>query len=359
MRGYGSIVDVNYFFLVRSVFLLTYSIFCQHPPRLNEVLKYMSEAIISRRGSGGGSSGGGTLRTEIIAFNTNWVVPNHIGSISVRLFGGGSAGYGGEQGGCGGWMNNKDLSLSNGIVVPITIGIGGKMLNTSGISGGTTSFGTYLSANGGTNIAGGSGGGGSNGRYGGGTGYQFGGGGGKISVQFVNINYEGGDGGIWGGGGGGNGKGGTYGGNGCVRLGSAENGTNTMSNSSVPVNMRGYGIAGQSTYGAGGGGFGGNGGNGVYSPSGQRGMCGGGGGYGIGASGGNAGMYQYGDGGGGGGGGYNSRGGNGGMSWGGGGGGGYGDGGGGTALGVDGGIGAGGAGTGKGGNGICIVEYYQ
>ena len=159
MRLHGSIVDVNRFFLVRRNTLLTNFLFRQHPPRLNEVLKYMSEAIISRRGSGGGSSGGGTLRTEVIAFTTNWVVPNHIGDISEKIFGGGaSGGYstggaGGGRGGCGGWMNNSNLNLSNGSTIPVTIGLGGNqhyIIYNGSVSGGTTSFGSYLSANGGS-----------------------------------------------------------------------------------------------------------------------------------------------------------------------------------------------------------------
>ena len=48
----------------------------------------MAEAIISRRGSSG-SSGGGNLISQIITYNQNYTIPNHIGSISVLLFGGG------------------------------------------------------------------------------------------------------------------------------------------------------------------------------------------------------------------------------------------------------------------------------
>ena len=163
----------------------------------------MAEAIISRRGYG--IDGKPQLRTETITGNTNWIVPLTRGnnSISVRLFGGGAAGTQ-SYGGGGGWMNNGEFTnLTPNQIIQITIGDGGNNIGTQ--SGGTTSFGTYLSANGGSGINGGSGGGG----WEGGKGYQFGGGGG---------NANGGDGGIWGGGGGGfyknGGNGGTYGGGG-------------------------------------------------------------------------------------------------------------------------------------------------
>ena len=79
---------------------------CQHPPLL-EVLKYMSEAIISRRGWGeNGKPIVPELRTEMIQLNYNWTVPGTIsGPVSVRIFGGGAAGTS-FQGGGGGYMNN-------------------------------------------------------------------------------------------------------------------------------------------------------------------------------------------------------------------------------------------------------------
>lgn len=43
-----------------------------------------------------------TLRTKLIQTNQNWIVPNHKGTISVRIFGG-EGGYGrGADGGNGG-----------------------------------------------------------------------------------------------------------------------------------------------------------------------------------------------------------------------------------------------------------------
>ena len=336
MRQYDSVVDVNRcLYRVRSV-LLTLLYFCQHPPQ-SEVLRYMSEAIISRRGynsSGNGSSG---LVTEVITENTTWTVPAYIGGVSVRIFGGGGSGSWGSGGG-GGYMNNADLSPVIGANIPITIGAGGvcEHLSMIGFGGGTSSFGSYLSANGGGGAgqldggSGGSGGGGGgngaghpNGnRYAyyrminGGQGTQFGGGG-----AFA----QGGDGGIWGGGGGTGGwqsgrggSGGTYGGGGAGCIDSpissggeyggqggigngqatdtrsvAKNGINTIGNNQVDENCQGAGLSGLAIWGAqynyrgmyAGGGCGGNAGGPdtsfPYDP-----MGGGGGGYG--GNGGNA-----------------------------------------------------------------------
>lgn len=406
----------------------------------------MGEAIIVGRGAGGSS--GGTLKTEIITESTLWSVPKAKDQLfSVRIFGGGGGGSLGHEswgfdynrifgcGGCGGHMNNGMLTLIPGEEISITIGRGGNGGRNNGTydngrhiyeydletgkNGGTTAFGTYLSATGGVgghasggpgwasnrNIShGGSGGGGggiqyyknnttlnammsSSGGYGA-RGEQFGGGGGSAWA---------GDGGKWGGGGGindpysnyTNGRGGTggkYGGNGGNYQNAATNGTNTIGNDIVPdgvnpllescLNLQGAGTAGKYTVGntgttsssykrGGGGGYGGCGGS----------FCGGGGGYG-----GNGGHY------GGGGGGYGADGGNGNVTMpvyyingvqfdsaicAGGGGGGYGKSGKGGDTACDGGYAAGGGGgygrnnlsiktinAGNGGNGICIIQYY-
>ena len=389
----------------------------------------MSEAIISRRGS---KEGGSSIisRTELITVNQNWVVPSYTGSISVRIFGGGGAGYHNftySCGGFGGYMNNSIFTnLKKGQSVTITIGRGGGRAYNSndGSSGGTTTFGSYLSANGGSSgrFIGGSGGSGGGGCSG--SAIQFGGGGSRINA---------GNGGTYGGGGscgtyiqdigvmssnlvniGVYGRGGTYGGDGGrfslyrtydVTISSdskcnAQDGTNTMSISSVPSNCRGAGKAGITTraynsesrstafVGGGGGGYGGNGGDGkaIISISGSEAMFygggGGGGGYGgnggdgtatyLPSSGGGGGYGRNADGGikNGGGGGYFSRGGDSigggggyyarGGDGDGGGGGGYGNGGDGStsAYSRDGGYGAGGGAYGEGGDGICIIQYY-
>ena len=160
----------------------------------------MSEAIISRRGYN--SSGKPELRTETITGSTVWVVPNSIrGNISVMVYGAGGGGRDRGRGGGGGWMNNGEFKIAGGTSINITIGKGG----ATSMTGGTTSFGTYLSANGGGYGDGGSGGGG------GGIGYQFGGGG--ACAWFATTNA--GNGGIYGGGGGGRGEGGGLSGDVC------------------------------------------------------------------------------------------------------------------------------------------------
>ena len=311
----------------------------------------MAEAIISRRGwsSEGKPPPAPTfvLTTKTFTSNTSWVVPNHNGPVSVRIFGGGGAGaeHSGGGGG-GGWMNNGDLTLANGSSIPITIGAGGITNykgNYDGGAGGSSSFGIWLSANGGEGGEfsqygqgnggdGGSGGGGGwNGS--GGRGYQFGGGGGG---WYANT---GGLGGPWGGAGG-------------SRSNNGRNGINTMSNSSIPNDCRGWGRAGiggarnmqasgqQSGGwggGGGGGGLGGNGGNGQNGSDAYASSGGGGGGFG-----GNGGRGMD----------YTSR-----LLNGGGGGGSYGDGGDAGSKGRYGGGGGGGY-NGNGGGGICIVQYY-
>ena len=313
---------------------------------------FMGEAIVVRRGIGGGSSKP-RLITEIIPYSMNYVVPNTINqSFSIRIFGAGGGSNSNMYGGGGGFMNNAILLLNEGEIIPIKIGSGAR-----GATGGTTSFGTYLSASGGASgYAKGNGGSGGGGSFGG-TGFQFGGGGG--------VN-KGGNGGYWGGGGGCgtsnanigiggvnyynmanlsqiNGRSGLAGNGGCVSAKSSENGTNTIG---LGLDFEGAGLRGDTGTnswdftGGGGGGYGGNGGNGSY---------GGGGGYGA------AGGKDYG-----GGGGYGGKG---GSSD--GGGGGYGPAGAGGNGHYDGGIAAGGGSSKnssynitKGGNGICIIQYY-
>lgn len=337
----------------------------------------------------------------------------YISALGGNSFSGGSGGGGCGYdrvliGGGGGWMNNAVLTINQGDIVQVVIGKGGDgkyiQFGTNkvkygtmidGDNGGTTSFGTYLSALGGTGggkrgyyRAGNGGAGGGIFAYlsvdysstfgNGGTGYQFGGGGG---------NDLGGNGGKWGGGGSGGLHSTAYsshyvprggclyensqnmneitgysdlGGNGYSNNGknttttNPTNGTNTIGNTEVPESLQGPGFAGNAVYAkeknaivGGGGGYGGCGGN----------FFGGGGGYGA-----NGGNY------GGGGGGYGGKGGDYG-----GGGGSYGPGGDGASNDSitgsistkDGIFGGGGGGcfnngqTGNGGDGICIIQYYS
>lgn len=345
------------------------------------------------------------VKNQIILEDTTWTVPDGVTKVFVRIFGGGGAGgalgayY--SCGGGGGHMATGTFEVTPGQQIPITIGNGGKgaVYDSYGngtyiqapTAGGTSSFGTLLSAAGGgipgTQYNGGDGGSGGGGAAVGGNGSYGGGGGGGGFVHYTqNGKMNGGSGGTYGGGGGGGysgnyygygGSGGTYGGTGGDGGKSGTAGTDTTD---MDLDYTGSGAGGTSDGwgygGGGGGGYGGNGGDGAtwYSGAGSNNYYGGGGGGGYGGNGGK-GYWFYG----GGGGGYGGNGGN-GSYYGGGGGGGYGkngnggDGGSsatiyGNAQGAggdkvySGGIAAGGGGAhlhgGAGGNGICIITYLE
>lgn len=177
----------------------------------------MGESLIVRKG---GSSSNGpkvnkVFKTELIQGNIKWNVPAGLinNTISVRIFGGGSSGWVNaytNYGGNGGAMNNAIFTnMIPGTQIQINIGRGGisKGYEKDINMGGTTIFGSYLSANGGQ----GSGGCGQSAE-------QFGGGG----AAMWGSSSQGGRGGKWGGGGGGGyatgfstgGSGGEYGGGG-------------------------------------------------------------------------------------------------------------------------------------------------
>ena len=319
----------------------------------------MGESLLTRSiGSATGGSGY-VFITEIITEDKTWVAPDAQNQqFSVRIFGGGGGG-GYWSGGGGGWMNNSILTIPSQTIIPILIGLGGTPVgfgnsSNKANSGGTTIFGSYLSANGGEggqHAVGGNGGSGGGATSNGGYGFQFGGGGG----------YYGGKGGIYGGNGGSTSSSyNAYGGN---------NGTNTLSNESVELGFRGAGLCrgvGNINYGS--GGFGGNGGYLSHSGGGGYGADGGNGISGGGAGGGGGGYGAMGKGGDG----YywNSR-----MGFG-GGGGGYGHGGNArylipTSNATNGKYGGGGGGGydnsnantifygSYGGDGICIIQYYK
>ena len=124
-------------------------------------------------------SGGGNplekyeLVTEFIEENCTFKAPYGVlnNRYDVRIFGGGGGASWGNGtngyvcGGGGGWMNNGIFEIPSGESIPITIGAGGIWSSMSrATSGGTTTFGTYLSAAGGggancsVNKVGGSGG---------------------------------------------------------------------------------------------------------------------------------------------------------------------------------------------------------
>lgn len=257
----------------------------------------MGEALMFRAGGGNfdGSNAGGDyeLCTQIFESNGTFTMPDNVkdGQVHVRIFGGGGAGGTNSQspydsgGGCGGYMNNGWVSLGSGSTVQVTIGKGGASSYFNASSGGTTSFGTFLSANGGdkysnTSCNGGSGGGGGGYMYSSydapaGNGIQFGAGG-VVSRSWLSRIINGN-------------MGGPPGNNGINTIGIIDE-FDGINNYGV-----GYGVGGlclnnsnnnyyASIYG-GGGGYGANGGKGFNTGSSNArrvvGACGGGGGYGA------------------------------------------------------------------------------
>lgn len=184
--------------------------------------------------------------TEVIAESTNWTVPSNVkdGQISVLIFGGGGSAYHNGNahtyggGGGGGYMNNGIFTLAQGAVIPITIGAGG-----FGGTGGTTTFGTYLSANGGQMggyLDGGSGGSGAGGfarpdsGANGGIGYQFGGGGAVCAQLPRNNGIAGGKGGYYGG----------CGGTAICTVSNNRNSTKNVTGPSIIYSLGGFGSTG-------------------------------------------------------------------------------------------------------------------
>lgn len=259
------------------------------------------------------------MHTEIITQTTTWTPPDGTVEITVRLFGGGGGGgkggnaydgyyYGaGGGGGGGGYMKAQNVAVTPGQAYPITIGAGG----TASRNGGATSFGTLLSANGGSHGSAAS----TNGN-----GYYLYGG-------------DGGNGDSGGGGGGGNSSSGRGGAG-----GTGIHGGNGGSGGGSTYSKGGNGSAGVSVADIG------NGSGGTGGTGNQYGGGGGGGGGGYGGAGSNGSNSNYGSGYGGGGGGYGNygKGGNGGS-------------GGGNSTGSAESGSSGGSGT----SGICIITYWK
>lgn len=94
----------------------------------------------------------GTGQVQFFATSGTWIVPPGIGKVRVRLWGaGGPWGSGGNYGGGGGggFAIKAIYDLSGVTSVPVTVGQPVSS-TTSSASGGTSSFGSYVSATGGT-----------------------------------------------------------------------------------------------------------------------------------------------------------------------------------------------------------------
>ena len=109
----------------------------------------------------GGQIGTGLLYSNVVYFPTipgssggrvvSWTVPPGITTCRVRVWGGGGAGYSiGSISGGGGGFALETVTVTPGDTVTVTLGTGGTGGNTPG-TGGTSSFGAYVSATGGRN----------------------------------------------------------------------------------------------------------------------------------------------------------------------------------------------------------------
>jgi|13_taG_2_1085334.scaffolds.fasta_scaffold10016_4 hypothetical protein len=163
----------------------------------------MTRTVVSGSSGGGGGGGGGaspstgnfasgTFGTGLIRIHGSsrgtysFTVPSGISSVRVRVWGagGGGSSTASSAGGSGGGFAIGEFAVSAGETYPITVGAGGGLAT----AGGTSSFGSLISATGGegrnaTSFRdGGLGVGGYANYYGGGTGGSYCGGGGAGSL---------------------------------------------------------------------------------------------------------------------------------------------------------------------------------
>ena len=122
---------------------------------INVVLTGGQTAIVNAIGGIGGDSDSLYVVEEITA-SKQWTVPQGVTEIEVRLFGGGGGGSGGAiyasgGGGGGGHMAFGTFTVTPGTTYQITIGAGGQGISNTepAYAGGTTTFGSLLSADGG------------------------------------------------------------------------------------------------------------------------------------------------------------------------------------------------------------------
>lgn len=98
----------------------------------------------------------GFSRIQVFTTSSGWAVPQGVVRARVRVVGGGGGGAGstaaqaGGGGGAGGYAEGI-VSLVPGQTVPVAVGVGGAggAAGASGVAGGTSSFGTMISATGG------------------------------------------------------------------------------------------------------------------------------------------------------------------------------------------------------------------
>lgn len=98
----------------------------------------------------------GVPRQTVFTTSGNWTVPPGVFSLKARLVGGGGGGGSGDPGwaggggGAGGYVESA-MTVTPGQLIPLTVGAGGASASgrVSGVAGGTTSFGSSLSATGG------------------------------------------------------------------------------------------------------------------------------------------------------------------------------------------------------------------
>lgn len=101
-------------------------------------------------------------RTNVFYQSTTWAVPNNVSWVKARVWGAGGGGggnyvQGASGGGGGGGYSEEILFVTPGSSIVVTVGVGGVGGSNSsvsasannGLSGGTSSFGTLISATGG------------------------------------------------------------------------------------------------------------------------------------------------------------------------------------------------------------------